>query len=278
MHLGYSPSNTPAATVGLIVRYLDYIGILDPVFRFAKTVLNTNFERGSFRISAADIIEFILIVWAAYLLSAAIRFVLREDVYPRVVITKGKSFVVSSLLHYLIIALGFTAAIAALGFDLSKLTVLTGALGIGIGFGLQSVVNNFASGLILLLEQPIQVGDTVEVDDLTGKVRKIGIRASTVNTRQGSEIIIPNSQLVTEKVTNWTFSDQMKRINLPVGISYSASPKSVIALLESVSLQHPYILHDPAPRGLFVGFGDSSINFELRAWTEYIDDWPIVRS
>jgi len=99
--------------------------------------------------------------------------------------------------------------------DLTKFSVLTGALGIGIGFGLQGVVNNFVSGLILLFERPIQVGDTIEVGSLIGNVRKIGIRASTVRTRQGSDIIVPNSQLVTEEVTNWTFGDQMKRIDLP---------------------------------------------------------------
>jgi small-conductance mechanosensitive channel len=193
-------------------------------------------------------------------------------------IAEGKSYAVSSLLHYLIIAMGFTVAIAALGVNLSKLTVLTGAFGVGIGFGLQSVINNFVSGLILLFERPIHVGDTVEVGDLLGKVRRIGIRASTVHTRQGADIIVPNSQLISEKVTNWTLSDQLRRIDLPVGVNYSAPPGEVIKILVAVALANPNILKDPEPQCLFMGFGDSSINFELRAWTDQFDDWPSVRS
>jgi len=264
--------------ISWIARYLSYIGMLQPALSFGRTVLDAKFERGAVDISLGGVLEFILTVWASYLLSAFIRFVLQEDVYTRIGTATGKSYAVSSLLHYLILALGFTIAIAALGVNLTKLTVLTGAFGVGIGFGLQSVVNNFVSGLILLFEQPIHVGDTVEVGDLLGKVRRIGIRASTVHTRQGSDIIVPNSQLVTEKVTNWTLSDQLRRIDLPVGVNYSAAPKEVIRILEKVALVNAHILKDPAPQGLFMGFGDSSINFELRAWTDHFDDWPQVRS
>jgi small-conductance mechanosensitive channel len=110
--------------------------------------------------------------------------------------------------------------------DLTKMTVLLGALGVGIGFGLQSVVNNFVSGLILLFERPIHVGDTVQVGSLQGRVRRIGIRASVVRTAQGAEIIVPNAQLITEQVTNWTLSDQLRRLDLPVGVNYGSEPKS----------------------------------------------------
>ena len=261
-----------------ITRYLSYIGMLQPAISFGQAALAAKFERGVLSISPGGILEFVVTVWAAYLLSAFIRFVLQEDVYPRMRIAEGKSYAVSSLLHYLIIAMGFTVAIAALGVNLSKLTVLTGAFGVGIGFGLQSVINNFVSGLILLFERPIHVGDTVEVGDLLGKVRRIGIRASTVHTRQGADIIVPNSQLISEKVTNWTLSDQMRRIDLPVGVNYSAPPGEVIKILVAVALANPNILKDPEPQCLFMGFGDSSINFELRAWTDQFDDWPSVRS
>jgi len=139
-------------------------------------------------------------------------------------------------------------------------------------------VNNFVSGLILLFERPIQVGDTVEFGDLLCRVRRIGIRASIVHTRSGADIIVPNSQLIAEKVTNWTHSDQLKRIELPVGISYSTPPQSVITLLVSVALRNPHILQDPAPKGLVTGFGESAINFELRAWTDRFDDWRKIKS
>jgi small-conductance mechanosensitive channel len=165
-----------------------------------------------------------------------------------------------------------------LGVDLTKVTVLASALGVGIGFGLQNVVNNFISGLILLVERPVHVGDTVEVGELLGQVRRIGIRASTVHTRQGADIIVPNSQFISERVTNWTLSDQMRRIDLPVGVSYGAVPRDVIKVLEKVANEHRHVLPYPPPQGLFIGFGDSSINFELRAWTDQFDDWPLIRS
>ncbi|MGW8180640.1 MAG: mechanosensitive ion channel family protein, partial [bacterium] len=240
--------------------------------------LRAKYQRGDFSISLGDVLAFFLTVWGSYLLSAFVRFVLQEDVYPRIRILQGRSYAVSSLLHYMLIALGFLAGMLVLGVNLTKLSVLTGALGVGIGFGLQSVVNNFVSGLILLFERPIQVGDIVELGDLLGKVRRIGIRASTVRTRQGADIIVPNSQLVTEKVTNWTLSDRLRRIDLPVGVSYSSAPKDVIKVLEGVAITHPEIVKEPAPHALFMGYGDSSINFELRAWTDLFDDWPRVRS
>jgi potassium efflux system protein len=140
-----------------------------------------------------DVIDFALTVWVAYLVSAFIRFALEEDVYPRIHLPRGVSYAVSSLLNYVIVAVGFVLALGALGVDLGKLTILAGAFGVGIGFGLQSVVNNFVSGLILLFERPIHVGDAVEVGDLSGQVRRIGIRASLVRTGQGADMIVRNS-------------------------------------------------------------------------------------
>jgi small-conductance mechanosensitive channel len=266
------------AIIAWFGRYLNNIGFLEPAISFGKSILNAKLERGWISISPGDVLEFLLTIWVAYLLSAFIRFILNEDIYPRLKIRVGKSYAVSILLHYIIITLGFVAAIGMLGVDLTKVTVLASALGVGIGFGLQSVVNNFISGLILLVERPVHVGDTVEVGELLGQVRRIGIRASTVHTRQGADIIVPNSQFISERVTNWTLSDQMRRIDLPVGVSYGAVPRDVIKVLEKVANEHRHVLPDPPPQGLFTGFGDSSINFELRAWTDQFDDWPQIRS
>jgi small-conductance mechanosensitive channel len=162
--------------------------------------------------------------------------------------------------------------------DLTKKTVQVGAVAEGLGFGLQSVVNNFVSGLILLFERPIHVGDTVEAGNIQGQVQRIGIRSSIVRTGQGAEIIVPNSQLVSEQVTNWTLSDQLRRVDLPVGVNYSAPPQKVIEVLEAVATAHPMVLKNPRPQVLFVGFGDSSINFELRAWTDQFNEWGKIRS
>jgi len=162
--------------------------------------------------------------------------------------------------------------------DLTRVTVMAGAFGVGIGFGLQNVANNFVCGLILLFERPVHVGDIIEVGDLQGEVRRIGIRSSTVRTYQGADIIVPNAQLITASVTNWTFSDQLRRIDLPVGVNYGAAPQAMIELLEKTAREHTAVLVTPAPKGLFIGYGDSSINFELRAWTDQSANWAAIRS
>jgi len=261
--------------LGWLGRYLDYLGLLNPAWSVITDFLDTRLERGSISTSVGDIVAFFLTVLAAYLLSAFIRFVLEEDVYPRTRIARGQSYALSSLLNYAVLALGFLIGLAVLGMDLTKMTVLAGAFGVGLGFGLQDVVNNFVSGLILLFERPIQVGDTVQVGTLQGRVRRIGIRASIVRTQQGAEIIVPNAQLITKEVTNWTLSDQLRRIELSVGVNYGAAPKKVIELLEGVARAHPKVLQNPAPRCLFISYGDSCINFELRAWTEYTNSQQV---
>ena len=266
------------AIISWVSRYLDHIGLLEPALSFGKTVLAARLERGAISISMGDILAFFLTVWAAYVLSAFIRFVLEEDVYPRTRITPGRSYATSSLLHYVIVAVGFVAAIALLGVDLSKITVLAGAFSVGIGFGLQSIVNNFVSGLIVLFERPIDKGDSVEIGNLRGTIQHIGIRASVVRTFQGADIIVPNSQFIAEKVTNWTHGDRSMRIELPVGVNYGTSPKKAIDVLEATARAHPEVLREPAPQAVFVGFGDSSINFELRAWTDEFGNATRIRT
>jgi small-conductance mechanosensitive channel len=264
--------------VGWGVRWLSYMGILGLALSFIGAILAVNLERGSVSISLGDVLVFFLTVWAAYLLSGFLRFLLQEDVYPRTQIAPGLSYAISSLLHYVILALGVVVGMGLMGMDLSRITVLAGAFGVGIGFGLQSVVNNFVCGLILLFERPIHVGDMIEIGDLLGEVRRIGIRASIVRIRQGADIVVPNAQLVTEKVTNWTLSDRLRRIQLPVGVNYDASPRKVIEVLEEVARSTPRVLSNPPPRALFMSYGDSSINFEVRAWTNEAINWRQVRS
>jgi small-conductance mechanosensitive channel len=263
--------------LGWLARYLNYLGLLDSVWSLGQALLATKLERGTISISVGNILEFWLVVLSAYLLSRFLRFVLQEDVYPRIDLAPGLSYAVSSLLNYIVLALGFVAGLGVLGVDFSKVSIMAGAFGVGIGFGLQSIVNNFVSGLILLFERPVHVGDMVQVSNVQGRVQRIGIRASIIRTMQGSEIIVPNAQLIAEQVTNWTLSDQLRRVDLPVGVSYGTAPKKMIELLEGVARSHPKVLTNPAPRALFMGYGDSSINFELRAWSEYAN-WQQVHS
>jgi small-conductance mechanosensitive channel len=267
-----------AAIMAWVARTLDHVGLFQPALSFGVAVLATRLGRGSIQITVHDMLEFVLTVWLAYLASTFIRFVLHEDVYPHTRLTRGITYAISSLLNYVIVALGFLFAVGALGLDLTKVTVLAGALGVGIGFGLQSVVNNFVSGLILLFERPVHVGDIIEVGDISGEVSRIGIRASTLRTWQGAEIIVPNAQLVTERVTNWTLSDRTRRIDLPVGVDYGSAPDKVVDVLEAVARAHPQIMPTPPPQAVFKSFGDSSINFELRAWTNRFERWPVIQT
>jgi potassium efflux system protein len=267
-----------ASIVGWILRTLDYVGLFQPARALWHAVMVTELGRGSIRVSVGSVVEFFVTVLAAYLLSAFIRFVLHEDVYPRTQLPRGMSYAISSLLNYVVVALGVLLALGILGLDLTKMTILVSAFGVGIGFGLQSVVNNFVSGLILLFERPIQVGDIVEVGDLSGEVSRIGIRASRVRTGQGAEIIVPNAQLVTERVTNWTLSDRTRRIDLRVSVDYGSAPEKVVAMLEAVARAHPQIMQTPAPQAVFSAFGESSIDFELRAWTTRFEAWPTIRT
>jgi small-conductance mechanosensitive channel len=261
-----------------VARVLDYVGLFQPALAVARQILAAELGRGAISFSVGDVLEFVLTVGVAYLVSTFIRFVLQEDVYPRTKMTRGISYAVSSLLNYVILALGFLLALGAIGLDLTKATILAGAFGVGIGFGLQSIVNNFVSGLILLFERPIRVGDIVEVGNLQGEVTRIGIRASTVRTGRGAEIIVPNAQLVTERVTNWTASDRLRRIEIPVGVDYGSAPEKVVEVLEAVARRHPEVLTHPSPQAVFTAFGDSAVNFELRAWTSHFEHWARIQT
>lgn len=267
-----------AACLVFLNRLLDYTGFLGPTLSWLKTILALKFERGSVSISVEDILLFFLTVWVAYLLSAVLRFILQEDVYPCIGVQKGMAYATSSLINYIILAIGFIVGLGVIGVSLTKMTVLAGAFGVGIGFGLQSIVNNFVSGLILLFERPLHVGDIIEMDGLNGEVRRIGMRASTVRTWHGADIIVPNADLVTKQVTNWTLGDKLRRIDLPVGVNYGADPEEVIQIFKKVAKANPDVLHSPEPSALFTGYGDSFINFELRAWTDKFNDWQRIRS
>jgi potassium efflux system protein len=170
-----------------------------------------------------------------------------------------------------VLLLGFFFTLAAAGIQLDRLTVLAGALGVGIGFGLQNVVQNFVAGILLLFGGPIKIGDKIQIGELTGEVRAIGFRASTVRTYQGAEVIVPNSKLVADQVVNWTLSDQKRRIEIDIGVEYGTDPERVLDLLKQVGRQHPKVLNEPAPAALFVRHGDNSLDFQLLVWSTFDD-------
>ncbi|MCH7548793.1 MAG: mechanosensitive ion channel [Candidatus Krumholzibacteriota bacterium] len=256
---------------------LEHFRVWDPIVGQARALLAAEWTAGSITISLASIVSFFLAIWVATLASRMIRFVLGEDVLPRMPLKRGVPGAILMFVNYTIMTVGFILALAILGFEPSQFTLIGGALGVGLGFGLQTLVNNFVSGLILIFERPIQVGDTVEIGNLLGIVRSIGIRASVIQTFSGSEVIVPNGNLLANEVINWTLSDQMRRLEIPVGVAYGSNPLQVIELLKEIAIGQEKVLRDPEPYVLFQGFGESSLDFELRAWT--IDpDWIFIAS
>jgi small-conductance mechanosensitive channel len=241
-------------------------------------VLEYRVTRGFVSLSPGDVLAFIATVWLAFLFSRFVRFALEEDIFPRLPMGRGLPYAISSLLHYLILLLGFLAAVGAMGVDLNRVTLLTGAFGVGVGFGLQTIVNNFVSGLILLFERPIQVGDAIQMTDLDGEVRRIGIRSTTVHTWRGAEVIVPNATLISGNLTNWTLSDRTRRFELMIGVAYGSDPQRVIELLRDAAASVAGVLKNPAPVVLFQSFGDSALNFEVRAWTARFEEWAAVHS
>jgi small-conductance mechanosensitive channel len=184
----------------------------------------------------------------------------------------GVQLSMARLIHYSVLLIGFVLLLNILGLDLTKLTIIGGALGVGIGFGLQAIVNNFASGLILLFERPIKVGDTIQIGDDLGEIKKLGLRATVVSTFDNAEIVIPNSDLITAPVTNWTLTGRQARVKIPVGVAYGSDIQKVLEILMSCAEEHPLVLSQPQPRALFLAFGSSSLDLELRVWTPDFSD------
>jgi small-conductance mechanosensitive channel len=261
-----------------VVATLDFLGLLAPVLAGGRAILTAELTQGALRISIGDVLAFAITIYAAFLFSSLVRFVLEEDVFPRLHLSAGLPYALTSVFRYCVIFVGFILALLALGVNLDRVTVLGGAFGIGIGFGLQNIVNNFVSGLIVLFERPIRVGDAVQIGDVQGEVRRIGIRSSTVRNWEGAEVIVPNSQLVADKVTNWTPAQPRRRIDIAVGVAYGTAPDKVLKVLGEVAGAHPDVAADPAPQALFLGFGDSALKFELRVWTRRLDRHVAVKS
>jgi len=246
-----------------------------PVMDALGSILGAQLTLGTFDISLGDILAFAFVLWLALLVSRGIRAFLEEDVLQSVNLPRGVPTAISTLVHYAAVFIGFLMAAAAGGFDMSRFTLLAGAFGVGLGFGLQNVVNNFVSGLILIFERPIQIEDVVEVGSIQGRVKRIGIRASTVRTWSGAEVIVPNGDLISQQVTNWTLSDRLRRMEVVVGVKYGTDPQRVIDLLLETVTRHPEVLGDPEPVALFQGFGASSLDFVVRAWTASESWWTV---
>jgi small-conductance mechanosensitive channel len=184
-------------------------------------------------------------------------------------------FGMSRIIGYTMIAVGFYVAFQLVGVDLSSLAIIAASLGVGVGFGLQNIINNLVSGIIILAERPISIGDRIEVGGVAGRVTKIQIRSTTVVTNDNITMIVPNADFISNTVTNWSHGDPKVRIRVPVGVAYGSDLKLLQQLLLEAAAEHPKALRDPTPVVLFTEFGDSSLNLELGVWTQEMTATPI---
>lgn len=250
------------------------------LIQWLEDVMNISlFHLGDSHLTLGLLLALIFSFAALFIISEWIRKLLVHRILSRYDLATGTKQSIGTMVKYVLIIIGVFTILQTNGIDLSALGVLAGAIGVGIGFGLQNITNNFISGLIILFEQPIKVGDRIEVGDVTGDVIKISARATMVVTNDNITIIVPNSQFIDSQVINWSHSDRMVRFNFPVGVAYKEEPQRIRTLLLEVAKENDGVLTKPEPDVLLTEYGDSSINFILRVWTsEYINKPVVLKS
>jgi len=241
--------------------------LLQPVVTRLRDWLAISWRFGELEFTLGGVATFVIGVLIAVYASRLVRFLLNEEILSRVAWPPGAKSTTATLAYYGVLFAGLLLALSAAGIETSQFAIIVGALGVGIGFGLQNVVNNFVSGLILMFERPIQPGDIIDVDTLQGRVIEIGLRATRVQTWEGAEVIVPNGTMLSGNLVNWTLSDSSRRVEIPVGVAYGTSVRRVLDLLTRIAQEQPNAMKDPPPVVLFSGFGESSLDFSVRFWT-----------
>ena len=237
------------------------------------------FSQGASEFSIGRILYLVGGIWLVLILSKLIRRFVVDKLLAKYSTDQGVSHAVGTMFRYIFVFVGFVIVVQSTGIDLSALTILAGALGVGIGFGLQNITNNFISGIIILFERPIKVGDRVELpelDHLAGNVVNISARSTTIITNDNIAIIVPNSKFVSDTVINWSYNDANVRFAIPVGVSYKEDPEEIRKLLVDIAKAHPGVLQEPEPDVLFDEYGDSSLNFLLRVFTSEYSRTPRI--
>ena len=234
---------------------------------------------GDSKLTLALILTLVISFTVLFVSSEWIRRILVNKILTKRDIAIGTRESIGTIVKYLLVLGGIFSILQTNGIDLSAFGVLAGAIGVGIGFGLQNITNNFISGLIILFEQPIKVGDRIEVGDVNGDVVKISSRATTIITNDNISIIVPNSKFIDSEVINWSHNEHRIRFNFPVGVSYKENPEKIKQILLQVANANPGILKIPESDVLFDSYGDNSINFNLRVWTtSYVNKPKVLRS
>jgi len=268
-----------------IVNWLTFYGTLTFIllyFSKAKWMFTKIIKIGNVDVTLFLIIVAIFIISLASRISKISTTVILPGVYNRYNLDKGMRFTLDRIVHYSIMIIAIIVSLTTVGINLSALTVFAGIISVGIGFGLQNITSNFISGIILLFERPIKVGDRVVIDDISGDVEKINMRATIIKTALNEHIIVPNSYFLQEKVINRSFGDPKIRIVIPVGVAYGTDVEKVRELLLKVAMEEhqssPALLTMPEPFVNFAGFGDSALNFELLVWIEDPNQVVLIKS
>ena len=261
------------AIVGLVLLpgMLMIWGVYDSLAEATQALLSLGFNLGSQRISVGLLLVSTGILYASFLASWIIQKLLVDEVIFKRRFEKGVRISIGRLFHYAIIIVGFLFTISMLGFEISKITIMLSALGVGIGFGLQGIVNNFVSGLILLFERPVRVGDVIQITGDWAEIKNIGIRATTVQTFDRADRIIPNADLIANEVTNWTLTNRQIRLIIPVGVAYGSDVDLVTETLMNCAQTNPKVAKRPEPKVRFLNFGESTLDFELRVFISDFD-------
>ncbi len=225
------------------------------------------FELGKTQVDLAVLLKLLLLLMIVVVGERVLRKYLLLRFLKRTRLDSSLQFGLSRLAGYIILALGIFVALQLVGIDLSSLAFMAGAIGVGLGFGLKNVVANFVSGILILAERPITIGDRIEVANVTGQVTKIRLRSTTVVTNDNISVIVPNSYFMENSIINWSYGDPKVRLRLPVGVAYGTDIDKLGRILLEVAQENAQVLKEPQPRVFFGGYGDSALNFELAVWT-----------
>lgn len=237
---------------------------LEPFFN----LLNYNlFALGEAKITPLSILYLLILTFLLFFISNKLKNFLIENLLERTKLDLGAKQAIGTIARYLIVLLGFLIILQTVGINLTTLNVLAGAVGVGVGFGLQNIANNFISGLIILFERPIKVGDRIVVDKVDGKVIAIGARSTRVKTNDNITIIVPNSKFISENVVNWSFDGEKVRFKIPVDVAYDSDIDLVEKLLVEIAKKNSDVAIEPPPSVRLMKFGDNALSFELRAWS-----------
>ncbi len=242
------------------------IGVDDSLIAFKDQLLAYSWEIGTTTISIRSVFDFALIIIGTWFIVKLTNIIMHLFLFSRFRFPRGIPTAITTVLNYTIIISGTVIALSSLGISAEQFTLVIGALGVGIGFGLRNIIANFISGLIMVFERPIQIGDSIEINQTTGTVQSIGTRSSTIKTFDGSEVIIPNADFIAKEITNWTLSDERRRKTLVFRVDHGSDIRQVLAIMHDVAAAHHNVLQEPEPMATFLVFGEYYLEFKLYYW------------